>query len=205
LPHLTALAKEHDCPLFVDDSHGVGVVGPTGRGTPEQLGVHGQIDVLSGTLGKALGGAAGGYLSGKKDLVAFLRQKSRPYTFSNSLPPSIVTAAIEAFTLLEEDTSLVERLRHNTKYFRKRIEELGFRTLEGDHPIVPIMLGEASVTMEMSDALLDEGVYIKGLWYPVVPKGEARLRAQVSAALDESLLDRALSAFERVGKRLGVI
>jgi glycine C-acetyltransferase len=205
LPQLTALAKEHECLLFVDDSHGVGVVGPTGRGTPEQLGVHGQIDVLSGTLGKALGGAAGGYLSGKKDLVAFLRQKSRPYTFSNSLPPSIVTAAIEAFTLLEKDTSLVERLRHNTKYFRKRIEELGFRILKGDHPIVPIMLGEASVTMEMSDALLNEGVYIKGLWYPVVPKGEARLRAQVSAALDESLLDRALSAFERVGKRLSVI
>jgi glycine C-acetyltransferase len=205
LPKLIAIAKEHGCLLFVDDSHAVGVVGPTGRGTPEQLGVHGQIDVLSGTLGKAMGGAAGGYVSGKKDLITFLRQKSRPYTFSNSLPPSIVTAAIEAFTLLAEDSALVERLHRNTKYFRSHIRQLGFKILEGDHPIVPIMLGEASTAMEMSNALLEEGVYIKGLWYPVVPKGEARLRAQITAELDEPILDRALTAFERVGKRLGVI
>jgi glycine C-acetyltransferase len=164
-----------------------------------------KIDVLSGTLGKAMGGAAGGYVSGKKDLISFLRQKSRPYTFSNSLPPAIAVAAIEAFTLLERDPSLVQRLHSNTTYFRKRIQELGFRILEGEHPIVPIMLGEASVAMDMSNALLDEGVYIKGLWFPVVPKGEARLRAQISAALDEPILDRALAAFERVGRRLGVI
>jgi glycine C-acetyltransferase len=167
--------------------------------------VHGKVDVLSGTLGKAMGGAAGGYISGKKDLIAFLRQKSRPYTFSNSLPPAIAVAAIEAFTLLEEDRGLVERLRSNTAYFRKRIQELGFKILAGEHPIVPIMLGEAAVAMDMSTALLDEGVYIKGLWFPVVPKGEARLRAQISAALDQATLDRALDAFERVGKRMGVI
>jgi glycine C-acetyltransferase len=202
LPALVDAAKQYGRILFVDDSHGVGVCGRTGRGSPEQLGVHGKIDVLSGTLGKAMGGAAGGYITGKKDLVAYLRQKSRPYIFSNSLPPSVVTAAIEAFTLLEKDSSFVERLRANTQYFRKRIQELGFKILEGDHPIVPIMLGEASVAMDMSNALLDEGVYIKGLWYPVVPKGEARLRAQISAAMDESILDRALAAFERVGKRL---
>ena len=198
LPALVDVAKQYDRILFVDDSHGVGVCGRTGRGSPEQLGVHGKIDVLSGTLGKAMGGAAGGYITGKKDLVDYLRQKSRPYIFSNSLPPSVVTAAIEAFTLLEEDLSFVERLRANTQYFRKRIQQLGFKILEGDHPIVPIMLGEASVAMDMSNALLDEGVYIKGLWYPVVPKGEARLRAQISAAMDESILNRALAAFERV-------
>ena len=202
LPALVDVAKQYGRILFVDDSHGIGVCGRTGRGSPEQLGVHGKIDVLSGTLGKAMGGAAGGYITGKKDLIAYLRQKSRPYIFSNSLPPSIVTAAVEAFALLEKDSSFVEKLHANTQYFRKHIQQLGFKILEGDHPIVPIMLGEASVAMDMSNALLDEGVYIKGLWYPVVPKGEARLRAQISAAMDESILDRALAAFERVGKRL---
>ena len=202
LPVLIDAAKQYDRVLFVDDSHGVGACGRTGRGSPEQLGVHGKIDVLSGTLGKAMGGAAGGYVTGKKDLIAYLRQKSRPYIFSNSLPPSVVTAAIEAFTLLDEDSSLVDKLRANTEYFRKHIQQLGFKILEGDHPIVPIMLGEASLAMDMSNALLDEGVYIKGLWYPVVPKGEARLRAQISAALEPQILDRALAAFERVGKRL---
>lgn len=205
LPALIELAKQYDHLLFVDDSHAVGVVGATGRGTPEQLGVHGKIDVLSGTLGKAMGGAAGGYISGPKDLITFLRQKSRPYTFSNSLPPSIVIAAIEAFSILEEDRSLVDRLHANTAYFRKHIQQLGFKILPGDHPIVPIMLGEASIAMDMSNALLEEGVYIKGLWYPVVPKGEARLRAQISAAFDEPTLDRALSAFERVGRRMQII
>ncbi len=205
LPPLIDIAGNAGHTLFVDDSHAVGVVGATGRGTPEALGVHGKIDVLSGTLGKAMGGAAGGYIAGKKDLITFLRQKSRPYTFSNSLPPSIVVAAIEAFTMLEQDTSIVGRLHENTAYFRKHIQTLGFHILEGTHPIVPVMLGEAAVAMDMSNALLDEGVYIKGLWYPVVPKGEARLRAQISAALDKSTLDRALSAFERAGKRMGVI
>ena len=205
VPALIETAKQYGHTLFVDDSHAVGVIGATGRGTPEQLGVHGKVDVLSGTLGKAMGGAAGGYVTGKKDLVAFLRQKSRPYTFSNSLPPPIAVAAIEAFTMLEQDQSLVDRLRSNTAYFRKHIQQLGFKILEGDHPIVPIMLGEAPVAMDMSNALLEEGVYIKGLWYPVVPKGEARLRAQISAAFNRPVLDRALAAFEKIGKRMQVI
>src|SRR5262245_32394943 len=205
LPELVEVAGKYGQILFVDDSHAVGVVGPTGRGTAEAQGVHGRIDVLSGTIGKAMGGAAGGYVAGKKDLISYLRQKSRPYTFSNSLPPSIVMAAIEAFTMLEQDTSIVGRLHENTAYFRKNIQGLGFKILEGTHPIVPIMLGEAAVAMDMSNALLQEGVYIKGLWYPVVPKGEARLRAQISAALDKTTLDRALGAFERVGRRMKII
>ncbi len=205
LPALIEISKKYGRILFVDDSHAVGVIGATGRGSPEQLGVHGRVDVLSGTLGKALGGASGGYIAGNRDLISYLRQKSRPYTFSNSLPPSIAVAAIEAFTILEQDPSLIERLRQNTAYFRKHIQELGYKILAGEHPIVPVMLGEASVAMDMSDALLEEGVYIKGLWYPVVPKGEARLRAQISAAFDQATLDRALTAFEKVGKRLGVI
>ena len=205
LPALIEISKKYGRILFVDDSHAVGVIGATGRGSPEQLGVHGRVDVLSGTLGKALGGASGGYIAGNSDLISYLRQKSRPYTFSNSLPPSIAVAAIEAFTILEQDPSLIERLRQNTAYFRKHIQELGYKILAGEHPIVPVMLGEASVAMDMSDALLEAGVYIKGLWYPVVPKGEARLRAQISAAFDQATLDRALTAFEKVGKRLGVI
>src|SRR5438094_8936609 len=205
LPALNEISRKYDRILFVDDSHAIGVIGATGRGTPEQLGVHGTVDMLSGTLGKALGGAAGGYIAGNKDLIAYLRQKSRPYTFSNSLPPSIAVAAIEAFTILEQDPSLVKRLRHNTSYFRKHIQQLGFKILQGEHPIVPIMVGEASIAMDMSDTLLEEGVYIKGLWYPVVPKGEARLRAQISAAFDQATLDRPLTAFEKVGKRLRLI
>ena len=205
LPALIEISKKYGRILFADYSHAVGVIGATGRGSPEQLGVHGKVDVLSGTLGKALGGASGGYIAGNKDLISYLRQKSRPYTFSNSLPPSIAVAAIEAFTILEQDPSLIERLRQNTAYFRKHIQELGYKILAGEHPIVPVMLGEASVAMDMSEALLEEGVYIKGLWYPVVPKGEARLRAQISAAFDQATLDRALTAFEKVGKRLGVI
>jgi len=205
LPALIEISKKYGRILFVDDSHAVGVIGATGRGSPEQLGVHGKVDVLSGTLGKALGGASGGYIAGNRDLISYLRQKSRPYTFSNSLPPSIAVAAIEAFTILEQDPSLIERLRQNTAYFRKHIQELGYKILAGEHPIVPVMLGEASVAMDMSEALLEEGVYIKSLWYPVVPKGEARLRAQISAAFDQATLDRALTAFEKVGKRLGVI
>jgi glycine C-acetyltransferase len=205
LVELVETAKRYQRTLFVDDSHAIGAIGRTGRGTPEHLGLHGKIDVLSGTLGKAMGGAAGGYISGPKNLITFLRQKSRPYTFSNSLPPSIATAAIEAFKVLEEDQSLIQRLQANTAYFRKHIQQLGFKILAGDHPIVPIMLGEAAVAMEMSNALLDEGVYIKGLWFPVVPKGEARLRAQISAAFDEQILDRALAIFEKVGRRMRVI
>jgi glycine C-acetyltransferase len=205
LDRLVDVARKHNAILFVDDSHAVGVCGRTGRGTPEAKGVHGKIDVLSGTLGKALGGAAGGYLSGKRELISYMRQKARTYIFSNSLPPPIVYGAMAAFDLLMKDTSIVKRLRKNTAYFRKKIVELGFTILEGDHPIVPIMLGEAAVAQDMSNELLKAGVYIKGLWFPVVPKGEARLRAQISAALRTKDIDRALAAFEKVGKKLNVI
>lgn len=205
LDALVRIAAGADAILFVDDSHGVGVVGPTGRGTPEALGVHGQIPVLSGTLGKALGGAAGGYVAADRDLIEYLRQKARPYTFSNSLPPPIVMAALEAIRLLEDDSALIERLRENTVYLRAQLQSLGFDVPNGTHPIIPIMLGEASLAMKMSRRLLEEGVYIKGLWFPVVPQGEARLRAQVSAALERTHLDRALAAFEAVGRSLSVI
>jgi glycine C-acetyltransferase len=205
LADFVSLARKNDALLFVDESHSTGVLGATGRGTPEQCGVHGKIDVISGTLGKALGGAAGGFIAGKKALVDFLRQKSRPYTFSNSLPPSIVCASIEALNILEEDNSLVEKLHQNTEYFRKEVKRLGFTILEGIHPIVPVMVGEAATAMDMSAALLDEGVYVRGLWYPVVPKGEARLRVQISAAHEVQDLDHALTAFAKVGKKMGVI
>ena len=205
LAELCGVTGQYERLLFVDDSHGVGVVGPTGRGSPEAQGVHGQIDVLSGTLGKALGGAAGGYIAGARALVDFLRQKARPYTFSNSLPPGIVCASLEALRILDTDTTQIEKLSENTRYFREQIQAMGFTILEGSHPIVPVMLGNAALAMDMSTALLKEGVYIKGLWYPVVPQGEARLRAQISAALERADLDRALGAFERVGKKFGVI
>jgi len=205
LDKLVEVAHRHDAILFVDDSHAIGVCGKSGRGTPEHFAVLGQVDVISGTLGKAIGGAAGGYLSGKKELVEYLRQKSRPYTFSNSLPPSIVCACTAAFGLLARDRSIVRRLHENTAYFRKEIRGLGFRILEGDHPIVPVMLGEAALAQKMSAAMLNAGVYIKGLWFPVVPKGEARLRAQISADLTRKDLDRALEAFGKVGKKLNVI
>ncbi len=205
LPALVELARKYNAMLFVDDSHAIGVCGKRGRGTPEELGVYGKIDVLTGTLGKAIGGAAGGYVSGKKELVDFLRQKSRPYTFSNSLPPSIVFGAMAAFDLLNADRSLVAKLHDNTAYFRKEIVKLGYTILEGNHPIVPVMLGEAGLAMDMSADLLKRGVYVKGLWFPVVPRGEARLRVQISAALTRKDIDRALEAFHKAGKKFGVL
>ena len=205
LVELVQIAKENNALLFVDESHASGALGRTGRGTPEELGVYGEIDVITGTFGKALGGASGGFIAGRSPLVEFLRQKSRPYTFSNTMPPSVVTASIEAINLIENDPSIVSSLRENTEYFRREIVRLGFEIIEGRHPIVPVMLGEAAVAQDMSRQLLTEGVYIKGLWYPVVPKGEARLRAQISAAHTREELDRALEAFQKVGHRLGVI
>ncbi len=205
LNKLVELVEKYRAILFVDDSHAVGVIGKTGRGTPEHCGVLGKVDVLSGTLGKAIGGAAGGYIAGKKELVEFMRQKARTYIFSNSLPPPIVTACMASFDLLTKDKSIVRRLHENTRYFRDSMKELGFRILEGSHPIVPIMLGEASIAQDMSAAMLKEGIYIKGLWFPVVPKGEARLRAQISAALTKENLNRACYAFAKVGKKLKVI
>ena len=191
--------------LFVDESHATGVLGKTGRGTPEDLDVYGEIDVITGTFGKALGGASGGFIAGRAPLIEFLRQKSRPYTFSNT------DAALGGDRIDRGDRPDrkrpfdSDRLHENTEYFRREIVRLGFKIIEGRHPIVPIMLGEAAVAQDMSRELLDEGVYIKGLWYPVVPKGEARLRAQISAAHTRHDLDRALEAFNKVGKRAGVI
>lgn len=205
LPELLELSGKHGAMLVVDESHSTGVLGKTGRGTPEQQGVHGKIDVITGTLGKALGGAAGGFITGKRELVDFMRQKARPYTFSNSLPPFIAAASIAAIELLETDHSIVENLHVNTAYFREEIVKLGFKILAGVHPIVPVMVGEAPIAMDMSEELLNLGVYVRGLWYPVVPKGEARLRVQISAAHTREDLDRALDAFARAGKKLGVI
>jgi len=205
LAELRSLATNHNALLFVDESHATGALGKTGRGTIEELGVFGQVDVVTGTFGKALGGASGGFIAGRAPLIEFLRQKSRPYTFSNTMPPSVVVASIEAITIIEEDPSIVNQLRENTAYFRRRIVEIGFKIIEGRHPIVPVMLGEAAIAQDMSQELLKEGVYIKGLWYPVVPKGEARLRAQISAAHTREDLDRTLGAFDKVGRRLGVI
>ncbi|RPI02991.1 MAG: glycine C-acetyltransferase [Ignavibacteriae bacterium] len=205
LPKILEAATKAGAVVFVDDAHGIGVCGKTGRGTAEQFGLLGKIDVTVGTLGKAIGGAAGGFISGSKELIGYLRQKGRPYIFSNSLPPAVVCGSMAAFDLLMNDPSIVQRLRENTAYFRKEIKQLGFKIIDGLHPIVPIMLGEASIAQDMSSRLLKSGVYIKGLWYPVVPKGEARLRAQISAALTKKDIDRALDAFSNVGKKMGLI
>jgi len=205
LDEIVRLGQKYGAMVFVDDSHGIGVCGAGGRGTPEATKTRGKIDVLSGTLGKAIGGAAGGYICGTREMIAYLRQKSRPYTFSNSLPPAIVYGAMAAFDLLMKDRSIVRRLHENTAYFRSNIAALGFNILPGTHPIVPIMHGEPAVAQDMSAALLKAGVFIKGLWFPVVPNGEARLRAQISAALTRHDLDRALDAFEYVGRKMNVI
>ncbi|MFL6212930.1 MAG: glycine C-acetyltransferase [Blastocatellia bacterium] len=205
LSELAQIARENNALLFVDESHATGALGRTGRGTPEELGVYNEIDIITGTFGKALGGASGGFIAGREPLIEFLRQKSRPYTFSNTMPPAVVAGSIAALDLIENDPSIVNTLHENTEYFRREIVRLGFTIIEGRHPIVPVMVGEAAIAQDMSRELLGEGVYIKGLWYPVVPKGEARLRAQISAAHTRDDLDRALTAFEKVGRRLGVI
>jgi glycine C-acetyltransferase len=202
LPKILELAKKYSAIVFIDDAHGIGVCGKTGRGTAEQFNLLGEIDVTVGTLGKAIGGAAGGFISGSKEMIEYMRQKGRPYIFSNSLPPAVVCGSMAAFDLLMKDKSIIRRLQENTTYFRKEIKNIGFKIIEGTHPIVPIMLGEASIAQEMSNQLLKAGVYIKGLWYPVVPQGGARLRAQMSAALTKKDIDRALEAFEKVGKKM---
>ena len=205
LPELVALAREFDALLLVDESHASGVIGPTGRGTPEELGVHGAVDVITGTFGKALGGASGGFIAGRRELIEFLRQKSRPYTFSNTMPPPVVAGSLAAIDLIERDPGIVDRLRDNTARFRQRITAAGFSVLEGNHPIVPVMLGEAAIAQQMSRQLLSAGIYVKGLWYPVVPKGEARLRVQISAAHHPDDIDESVACFTRVGQELGVI
>lgn len=205
LPELVALAEKYEALLFVDDSHGVGALGKRGAGAPEQLGVHGRIDVLSGTLGKALGGAMGGYLAGKKELVDFMRQKARPYIFSNSLPPVVAATTVAVLDLLEKEPQIVQRLHDNTVYFRREIQRLGFTIIPGEHAIVPVMLGDAKTAQAFSRALLAAGVYVVGLWFPVVPEGEARLRVQISAAHTKEHLDQALLVFARVGRELKFI
>ena len=205
LAELVKLAAQYQALLFVDDSHGIGACGPSGRGSADQLGLLGRIDVLSGTLGKALGGASGGFLSGKKELIEFMRQKARPYIFSNSLPPMIAAAAGKAIELVEKSPELLTRLKLNTEAFRTGVKAKGFKIIEGDHPIVPIMIGEASLTRKFSQELLKEGLYLVGLWFPVVPEGQARLRAQVSAAHSTEDIARALDILESVGKKLGII
>ncbi len=205
LKALKEIATKNNALLFVDESHSTGVLGNWGRGTMEHCNVLGQIDVITGTFGKALGGAHGGFITGKAELIEYLRQKSRPYTFSNTLAPMIAASSIKAIEMLETSNELVSKLHENTSYFRKSIKELGFTIIEGIHPIVAIMLGQTAIAQNMSRELLNHGVYIKGLWYPVVPAGTARLRAQISASHSKAHLDKALLAFEKVGKQLKVI
>jgi len=195
LDEICALADRYDALVMVDDSHAVGFTGPTGRGTPELFGVADRVDVVTGTLGKALGGASGGYTSGRAEIVEMLRQRSRPYLFSNSLAPSITATALAALTLLESSSELLTRLRENTALFRSRMTEAGFDLLPGEHPIIPVMIGDAALAGRMAELLLAEGVYVIGFSYPVVPHGKARIRTQMSAAHSTDDVNRAVDAF----------
>jgi glycine C-acetyltransferase len=199
------LTKQYGAFFVVDDSHATGVIGKSGRGTGEELGVFGKIDAYTSTLGKALGGSHGGFTTGPKTLVEYLRQKSRPYLFSNTLPPAVVMGSLAAFDLLEKDTSLVTRLRENTTYFRTQLTSKNIRVREGIHPIVPIIIGDTAKAIAMSAQLLDRGVYVSGFGYPVVPQGQARLRCQISAAHTREHLDRAVSAIVEVAQQNGVL
>jgi glycine C-acetyltransferase len=198
LDEICDLAERYDAMVMVDDSHAVGFVGEGGRGTPELKGVMDRVDIVTGTLGKALGGASGGYTSGRAEIVALLRQRSRPYLFSNTLAPPIVAASLKVLELLESGGELRARLRANTERFRSRMTELGFDVLPGDHPIVPIMYGDAVLAGQTADAMLERGIYVIAFSYPVVPKGQARIRTQMSAAHSTEDIDRAIAAFEDV-------
>jgi glycine C-acetyltransferase len=198
LPEMVDLAREHGAFLVVDDSHGTGVLGARGRGTPEELGVFGKIDAYTSTLGKALGGSHGGFTTGPKVLIDYLRQKSRPYLFSNTLPPAVVMGSMAAIDLLEKDNSLVTKLRENTMYFREQLTSRNVKVREGIHPIVPIMIGDTAKAIAMSAELLDRGIYLSGFGFPVVPQGAARLRCQISAAHTREHLDRAITAIADV-------
>jgi glycine C-acetyltransferase len=201
------LADNHGAMVMVDDSHAVGFIGAAGRGTPELCGVEGRVDIYTGTLGKALGGASGGYTAGRRDIIALLRQRSRPYLFSNTLAPSIAAASLKVLELLggAEGAALRERVRANGEQFRKAMTDLGFDLVAGAHPIIPVMLGDAALATRMADALLVEGVYVIGFSYPVVPKGKARIRTQMSAAHTAQQIDQAVAAFAKVGRALGII
>ena len=209
LDEICALAEKYDAMVMIDDAHSTGFVGETGRGTPEYRGVMGKIDIITGTLGKALGGASGGFISGKKELIELYRQRSRPYLFSNTLAPVVVGASIAVFDLLSETTELRDKLEDNTKYFREKMTEAGFDITPGVHPIVPIMLGkfenDAKLSQDMASDLLEEGIYVIGFYYPVVPKGQSRIRVQLSAAHNRHHLDRAIEAFTKIGKKHNVI
>ncbi len=205
LDEICNLADKYEVLVMVDDSHATGFVGKTGRGTHEYRGVMGRVDIISSTLGKALGGAAGGFISGHQDVVDLLRQRSRPYLFSNTMAPPIVAGALKALELLSESTMLRDRLEQNTNRFRKGMTEAGFEIKPGVHPIVPIMLQEATLAQNMASRLLEEGIYVIGFFFPVVPKGQARIRVQISAAHSTDQIDFCVSAFARVGKELGVI
>ena len=203
LDKICGLADEYDAIVMIDDSHSTGFLGQTGRGTHEYRGVTGRVDIITGTLGKALGGASGGFTSGRKEVIDMLRQRSRPYLFSNSLAPSIVGASITVLDLLSETTSLRDKLEYNTRYFRDKMTAAGFDIRPGDHPIVPIMLYDAVVAQKFAARLLEEGIYVIGFFFPVVPKGKARIRVQLSAAHEQEHLDRASDAFVKVGKEMG--
>lgn len=205
LDKICDLADKHDALVMIDECHATGFIGETGRGTLEEKGVMDRIDIITGTLGKALGGAMGGYTTGKREIIEMLRQRSRPYLFSNSLAPAIVGASIKVFDLLANDTSLRDRLMENTAYFKKGMKEAGFDIIDGESAIVPVMLYDAKLSQQMADMLLKEGIYVIGFFFPVVPKGKARIRVQLSAAHTKAHLDKAINAFIKIGKKLGVI
>ncbi len=205
LDKIVALAEKYDAAVMIDECHSSGFLGKTGRGTHEHCGVVGKIDIITGTLGKALGGASGGFTSGRKEVIEMLRQRSRPYLFSNTLAPSIVGGSIAVLDLLSETTALRDKLEFNTEYFRTAMTNAGFDIKAGVHPIVPIMLYEATVAQEMAAALLEEGIYVIGFFYPVVAKGKARIRVQLSAAHEKEHLDKAIAAFVKIGKAMKVI
>jgi glycine C-acetyltransferase len=205
LDKIVALAEKYDAAVMIDECHSSGFLGKTGRGTHEYRGVMGKIDIITGTLGKALGGASGGFTSGRKEIIEMLRQRSRPYLFSNTLAPSIVGASIAVLDMLTETTALRDKLEFNTRYFRTKITEAGFDIKPGDHPIVPIMLYDAVLAQKMAARLLEEGIYVIGFFYPVVAKGQARIRVQLSAAHEQAHLDKAITAFIKAGKELGVL
>jgi glycine C-acetyltransferase len=205
LDEITSLAQQYDAMVMVDDSHATGFLGPTGRGSAEYHGVMDQVDVFTSTLGKALGGGSGGFTTGRQEIIDLLRQRSRPYLFSNTLPPPLVAAGIRVFRMLSATTELRDRLECNTRYFRERMRAAGFDIKPGEHPIVPVMLYDAPLAQEFAARLLDQGIYVIGFFYPVVPEGEARIRVQVSAAHEAEHLDRAVAAFTAVGRELGVL
>ena len=205
LKGLCDLAEKYDCLVMVDDSHATGFIGKTGRGTHEASAVMGRVDIITSTLGKALGGALGGFTSGKKEIIDMLRQRSRPYLFSNSLAPGIVGAAIKVLDMISDDTTLRDQVMENAEYFRKEMKAKGFDILDGDAAIVPVMLYDAPLAQKMAEKLMEEGIYVIGFFYPVVPKGKARIRVQLSAAHTRAQLDIAIAAFDKVGKDLGVI